>query len=455
MTRPRYFAIFGAMRTGSNLFERTLNDYDRLIGLGELFNPAFIGGPDTTEAFGWTIEDRNRDPLGFLEAVIAAHPGETPGFRIFDGHDGRVIDHAAADPDCARFVLARDPLDSHLSLKIARETNQWMVRKAENKKLVKVAFDAEEFEAYRAGLAAHYARVRGLMRAAGRPWFAVDYDDLGDLATLNGAAAYAGSAEAKEQVAPKIERQNPPAAADKVMNPEDLPTGPVAAAPVVEVAPKFLALKSFLVARGLEVISAPIPGVADGALRDFLSAAQAAAGEAGQDIVEGVKGKQIERRRKRGAFVFSVIRHPVDRIRAVFAEMVVGGAAPEGLEGLGDLLRERYGAPDFDAFLSFVEDNIAGRTAAPYHPAWAPQADLLAAYAAETPVDFVARAETIADDAAWIAKRLGLQAGALAGVLEAGLAPPSGPDLSPAQIARIEAIYARDYARLGYKPAKV
>ncbi|MEO1611677.1 MAG: nodulation protein NodH, partial [Pseudomonadota bacterium] len=115
MTRPRYFAILGAMRTGSNLLERTLNDYDGLVGLGELFNPAFIGGPEKTEAFGWTLEARNRDPLGFLEAVIAAHPGETPGFRIFNGHDGRVLDHVVRDADCARILLTRDHLDSHLS----------------------------------------------------------------------------------------------------------------------------------------------------------------------------------------------------------------------------------------------------------------------------------------------------------------------------------------------------
>ena len=40
---PRYFAIFGAMRTGSNLLERTLASYDGLRTEGELFNPGFIG----------------------------------------------------------------------------------------------------------------------------------------------------------------------------------------------------------------------------------------------------------------------------------------------------------------------------------------------------------------------------------------------------------------------------
>jgi hypothetical protein len=170
-----------------------------------------------------------------------------------------------------------------------------------------------------------------------------------------------------------------------------------------------------------------------------------------------LKGKQIARRRARGAFVFTIIRHPLERIRAVVARIAAEEDAPEGLEGLSDLLRERYGATgaaetDFDAFLSFVEDNIAGRTAAPYHPAWAPQAELLAAYAAHTPIDFVARAETIEEDAAWIAKRLGLAEKGLAATLREAFAPPLAPEPSPGQLARIEAIYADDYARLGYKP---
>ena len=40
---PRYFAIFGAMRTGSNLLERSINQFPGLHCHGELFNPSFVG----------------------------------------------------------------------------------------------------------------------------------------------------------------------------------------------------------------------------------------------------------------------------------------------------------------------------------------------------------------------------------------------------------------------------
>ena len=94
---------------------------------------------------------------------------------------------------------------------------------------------------------------------------------------MNGAAAYAGSAEVKDRVAPKIQRQNPPSAADKVVNPEALSeiergrAAPKARA----LTPDFSALKSFYIARGVDVICAPVPGVADFELRAFLSGAQA------------------------------------------------------------------------------------------------------------------------------------------------------------------------------------
>ena len=340
MSRPRYFAIFGAMRTGSNLLEKTLDAHEGLAGLGEVFNDQFIGGPGTDEAFGCSLEQRNRDPIGFLDAMIAAHPGEVPGFRIFMGHDQRVMDHAARDPHCARIILTRDPLDSYLSLQIARLTNQWMVRKAENRKLAKVEFDPDHFTAYEAALNDHYRRIRAPMRAAGRPWLEIAYGDLGDLDTLNGAAAYAGSPERRERIAPRIQRQNPLDPADKVTNPDVLAEFMAGRSGNARLAPKaaepdFSALKSLYVARGLEVICAPMPGVADMELRAFLSSARDVGGGAGGEFVDGLKPKQIARRRARGGFVFSFIRHPADRIRAVFMRYLREKGAPETLRDCG------------------------------------------------------------------------------------------------------------------------
>lgn len=462
MTAPRYFAIFGTMRTGSNLLEDTLDSYERLVGLGELFNPHFIGGPGRDEAFDVPIAARNLDPLGFLERAISAHTGRIPGFRIFEDHDARVLDHAARDPSCARIILTRDPLDSWLSLEIARKTGQWLVRKAANRRLAKVPFDAGAFTVYRNRIDAHYRALRARMRAAGQAWIEIAYEDLTDVAAINGIADYLGSPERKPAITPRIQRQNPPAAADKVTNPEALAAwraGEGAAPALAEtVAPAFSALGSMFAARGVEVVCAPIPGVADRELRAFLSGAREAIGRRDRPLVEGLKPQQVERRRSRGAFVFSVIRDPADRIRVVFNRFARREDAPEGLR---ETLVGRYGASpdlvvdgDFDAFLHFVEDSIRGRAPSPYLPAWAPQAELLAAYARETPVDFVARAERIGEDAPYLLDRLGAPDpdGAVAAKLVAALTRPETPPLTAARAARIAEIYARDYARLGYAP---
>ncbi|MEM8753519.1 MAG: nodulation protein NodH, partial [Pseudomonadota bacterium] len=267
MNRPRYFAILGAMRTGSNLLERTLAGCEGLVALGELFNPAFLGRPGRTEGFGATLAERDRDPIGFLEKAIAAHPGDVPGFRLFGGHDPRVIDHVARDPDCARIVLTRDPLQSFLSLAIARETGQWMLGARENRRLAKVAFDGAAFEAYRGRLEDHYGRIRRATRAAGLTAFDIDYEELGELPIVAGAARHAGARAAMTRLDHPIARQNPPDPAHKVTNPEALAPylagpSPARAGPAAP-PPRFEARDELRVAPGAGALYAPLPGARD------------------------------------------------------------------------------------------------------------------------------------------------------------------------------------------------
>ncbi len=471
MTAIRYFAIFGVMRTGSNLLERSLDHYEGLVGLGELFNQHFIGGPKELEAFGTTLAERNLDPVGFLERVIAAHPGQIPGFRIFRGHDARMMAHAARDPQCAKFVLHRDPLDSFLSLKIAGETGQWMLRKEGNRKLAKVRFDSGEFAAYRDDLARHYDQVRTMIRAAGQAAFEIAYEDLQSNDIMNGAARFAGSSEVKDRLSPRIQRQNPESAAEKVENPADLPvTGSARRMTPAAPRPRFAALDALIVSRGIEVVFAPVPGAGAEAITAMLEAAEAGIGRNDKPMVTGLKPGQLERRRGRGGFVFSFVRDPAARIWEVYQGRILHGADPAFDDARRVMIRD-YGAPSvpamqtdpaaraagFDAFLSFVADNMAGRTAAPQDPAWAPQSLLIAAYAEETPPDFVGRLERAEADLGYVLGRLnvpddGRLAASVVSALAARMTVPLADVMTPARAARIHEIYARDYRRLGYPP---
>ncbi|MEM7547126.1 MAG: sulfotransferase family 2 domain-containing protein [Pseudomonadota bacterium] len=469
MSGFRYFAIFGAMRTGSNLLEKTLDHYEGLAGLGELFNAHFIGGPKEIEAFGVTLDQRNLDPIGFLEKVIAAHPGQIPGFRIFAGHDARIMAHAATDPMCAKFVLSRDPVDSFISLNIVKETGQWMLRKEGNRKLAKIHFDGQEFEDYREGLNRHYDHVRGLIRASGQPAFEISYEDLQSLPLMNGAARYAGSVEVKDRLRQRIQRQNPEYAEDKVENPSDLAPYRLAGPAEREPRPRFIALDAMTVSRGIELTFAPIPGAGAEAVIAMIKAAERLIGADQKALVTGLKAAQLERRRARGSFVFSFVRDPAIRIWDAFQRYALRGEE-QAYEDARLAMIRNYGAPGvpemlrdpaarlrgFDAFLAFAHDNMQGRTAAPQAAAWAPQSLLLGAYSAETPPDFVGRIERLETDLRYVLTRLDLPQDAdLLAAMQADLdAMPQDialeEVLTPARHGIIRTVYERDYRRLGY-----
>ena len=120
----KYFVVFADMRTGSNLLESHLNAYDDILCVGEAFNPNFIGYPNRDDLLGISDEERDRDPMKLLYA-IRDHSPEIVGFRFFHDHDPRVLKSVLPDPDCAKIILARNPLDSYVSWKIARATDQW------------------------------------------------------------------------------------------------------------------------------------------------------------------------------------------------------------------------------------------------------------------------------------------------------------------------------------------
>lgn len=446
MSRPRYFVIMGAMRTGSNLLETTLDGYEGLKGLGELFNPQFIGAPGVLTRFTYDLSARNRAPLEFLEAAIAAHPDETPGFRLFDGHDPVIWAHVASDPECARILLTREPLESFISLEIAEATGQWLLVREEDRRLARVHFDADACIRYRDRIVAHYAKLRAMMRAAGRAWIELDYADLGACEALNRAARHIGSLETKARLTPCIVRQNPPSLIDRVSNPEALTPYLRPRRPGPETPPP-PALDLMVVSRRLELIYAAAPGVGDGPVRALIADLEAAAGGAERPPVFGIKRHHLARRRRRGAFIFTFTRHPAARLLDAFARLEVDSA----FETARVAIARDYGARDFDAFLSFVADNLAGRTSAPSHPAWIPQSTLLAAHSAEAPLDFIGRVEDAAAGASTLLMRFGLgPAPEIVARFAACFSAP--PRLTATQEARLFSIYESDYQKFSYTP---
>ena len=86
----KYFVVLAGMRTGSNLLEESLAAMQGIESWGELFNPHFMGKPESESAFGIAIDQRDRDPISVIDAMVAESQG-LPGFRLFNEHDQRVI----------------------------------------------------------------------------------------------------------------------------------------------------------------------------------------------------------------------------------------------------------------------------------------------------------------------------------------------------------------------------
>ena len=117
-----YFVIFAEMRTGSNFLETNLNAFRGLRCHGEAFNPHFVVYPNATEVLGIDFQSREADPMRLLDA-IKGEGGALGGFRYFHDHDPRVLDGILDDPRCAKIILTRNPAESYVSWKIAKQTD--------------------------------------------------------------------------------------------------------------------------------------------------------------------------------------------------------------------------------------------------------------------------------------------------------------------------------------------
>ena len=211
------FVILAEMRTGSNALEARLNDYVGLQSFGEVFNPGFIGGPGKGPLFGVTIVERDRDPQIMVAAMRAGTDG-LPGFRHFSDHDPRVLERCLADRRTAKIILTRNPLDSYVSLKIARETGQWWLGERGKRKAAKVRFDPREFEAFVAKRSAHQALIRRRLRETGQTAFELDYSEVGDDAIIAGCARFLGATRLRQERSRKGKVQNPAPLSEKVVN---------------------------------------------------------------------------------------------------------------------------------------------------------------------------------------------------------------------------------------------
>jgi hypothetical protein len=450
--------MFAEMRTGSNFLEANLNALPGVTCHGEVFNPHFIGAKDQTELFGIDLAARDADPWAMLRHLRQQTEG-LAGFRFFHDHDPRVVDPVLNDPACAKIILTRNPVESYVSLLIARETGQWKLTNAAKLKTTRVHFDAAGFEAHLAELQAFQIRLMHGLQTTGQTAFYIDYEDIHDLEVLNGLAAFLGVPARLQAVDEQLKKQNPAEIAQKVVNPAQMEAAlaqldrfNLARTPNFEPR-RAAAIPSFVAGGGL--LYMPVRGGPEAEVRDWLA-------RYGGGLTTDFTQKSLRHwKRTTGQHrSFTVLRHPVARAHAAYVQLVLERGAPELRQAIQRATKADLPRPGaahdaeahragFLAFLRWAKLNLSGQTAQRVDPHIASQTAVLQGFAQFQGADVVLREDRLAEGLAFLAAEVG-QAGPPA--------PQIAPDPRLAAIhdAEIEETtreaYARDYMGFGFGP---
>jgi LPS sulfotransferase NodH len=466
-----YFVVFAEMRTGSNFLETNLNAFSGLACHGEAFNPHFIGYPNKDDILGVDLEARTQDPFTLIKA-IRRQDGVLGGFRYFHDHDPRILETCLSDPRCAKVILTRNPIDSYVSLKIARATGQWKLTDVRRRKDAgKIRFDKDEFRTHVEELQAFQVQLLHRLQTTGQTAFYVAYEDLQDVDVMNGLARFLGVDETLEALDTSLKRQNPSPISDKVANIEEVSEA------LAELdrfnltrTPNFEprrnpAVPTYVMGAQTPLLFMPMRSGPEAQVKAWMAALD------GVSIADlPTKGNQkdlrIWRRKNKGHRTFTVLRHPVARAHAAFCRRVL--SVEEGsFAAIRKSLRKLYkvplpeGAPgdDYDleahreaflGYLAFVKANLAGQTSLRIDGHWATQSAILKGFGELCFPDVIVREE----DMESYLPALAMQVGHMA---------PTDPAEAPADVpfaleevyddeieALVSDIYQRDYLNFGF-----
>ena len=310
------------------------------------------------------------------------------GFRYFHDHDPRVPAMVLADPRCAKIILTRNPVDSYVSLKIARETGQWKLGDVRHRKDAKVRFDGDEFEAYVTALQGFQMRILNALQISGQTAFYVGYEDVQDGAVLRGLLAFLGRGSDDAPSAASMVRQNPGDLDDKVRNSAEI--APALAridcfnltrTPMFEPR-RGPDVPGFVAAEGRPLLYMPLSAGPEARVRRWL-------GGLGGDGVNGLsedftqKSLRDWRRATPVTAASPCCAIPLARAYAAFCQTILTGRLCRPPRGAAHDLtscrcrRSRTWQPwispphraAFVAFLGFLKANLAGQTCDPDRPA--------------------------------------------------------------------------------------
>lgn len=470
MSRPfEYFVVFAEMRTGSNFLEASLNEFGDLHCYGEAYNPHFVGHHNKSELFGVDLAQREISPLTLIERMKQNTQG-LPGFRFFNDHDPRVMSHVLADPKCAKIVLTRNPLESYVSLKIAAQTGQWKLSDMKQRREAKATFDRDEFMSHLEAKQVFQLEILKALQTSGQTAFYVAYEDLGDVAVLNGMARFIGSSSQIDTTPKSVKKQNPSALEDKVTNYDEMvqALGSVdhfALSRTPNFEPRRGAgVPGFFLAAQSPLLFIPVAGAPRDSVLDWMAALDGK----GRDALRTKLSQKTLRQWKRqnpGHRSFTVLRHPLARAHDTFCRHVV----PDREDRFSDprrVMRNKYGVSvpgngevdgytkidhrdAFASFLTFLKGNLAGQTSIRVDAVWATQSALLEGATSVVLPDLIVREDDMQEKLAALAGSLFLREADVE--LEEEVGPFSLSEIYDKELEKLcQQTYRRDYINFGF-----
>lgn len=327
MTRRAYdyFVVLAGMRTGSNLLEEYLSAMPGLRSYGELFNPHFFGKPKQKTEFGLSMTARDGDPVRVVQLMLK-FGDDLPGFRLFYDHDPRVIDHVLADRKAAKIVLTRRPVNSYVSLKIARKTGQWWLGDLASARAAKVDFDAAEYADFLNTLSDYQYRIRRVLQTTGQTAFNIDYSDLSDTDVITGLGKFLGAAGLYDPSKVRAKVQNPTAVTERLTNPDE---ASAALATLSQTDPGSIpshepergpGLRQFHVCARPPLVYMPIRGAGYDPVPNWLRSL-----DSDGQVETGLTQKDHRRwmRQHPGHRSFTILRHPLTRAYDAFCRFIL------------------------------------------------------------------------------------------------------------------------------------
>jgi LPS sulfotransferase NodH len=421
------FVVFADMRTGSNLLEDYLNQITGLTCHGEAFNPAFIGYPNRSDILGVTQKQREDNPERLLKTIRSQTHG-IGGFRYFHDHDPRILPTILTDPRCAKIILTRNPLDSYVSLKIARATDQWKLTNVTNRKAAKAHFDLSEFERHVAQIQSFQLGIMHALQVTGQTAYYIGYDDLHDTDVLSGLARWLGVEAVPDSFKSNLKPQNPQPLSDKVENFDQMqvalrgldrfdltrtPNFEPRRGPVV---PAYQACVTH------PLLYMPIRSGPEAQVTEWMQSLDGA----GTELITKFNQKTLRNwmQDNPGHQRFTILRHPLARAHAAFCDYILstgpgsfamireqlgrfhGLNLPESEIDPGYDLRAHQAA--FEGFLRFIRANLNGQTSIRVDAHWASQVTCLQGMSDFCLPDQVIRETEMATALPALAKRAGV-----------------------------------------------